>query len=488
MNEALDPVLQRLREDFDGAVGRLSTLLRIPSISTDPAYRAQTRAAAELLADDLTTIGFESTVHDTDGQPMVTAQHRGPDSDTAGHILYYGHYDVQPPDPLDLWDTPPFEPTIVQGPHGKRIVARGAVDDKGQLMTFIEAFRAWNHVHGALPVKVTILLEGEEESGSPSLDPFITANNDLLAADVALITDTAMWDIDTPAITSMLRGLVYVEVTLHGPSHDLHSGMYGGGVTNPANELARILGQLKDDRGVIQIPRFYDDVRELSDAQRDEWIKLGFDEAGFLAHAGLKTAVGEADRSTIERLWARPTCDINGLWSGYTGQGAKTIIPASASAKISCRLVADQDPRTVYDGLVAFLHERTPPDCRWEIESHGLSPAVRVPTDSSYLQATLAGLEAVFDRKPVLIGCGGSIPVADSFQRLLGLDPLLVGFGLDDDRIHSPNEKFELRCFEMGMRSHAAILNQLSAISRTEKAESFFPTARPAGYRPTTGG
>ncbi len=466
MSQALAPVLQRLRDDFDGAVERLSALLRIPSISTNPQYRPQTRAAAELLADDLATIGFESSVHDTLGQPMVTATCRGHDADAAGHILYYGHYDVQPPDPLELWDSPPFEPTIVDGPHGKRIVARGAVDDKGQLMTFVEAFRAWHHVHGSLPVNVTVLLEGEEESGSPSLDPFLAANTDRLSADAAVITDTAMWDIDTPAITSMLRGLVYVEATLHGPSHDLHSGMYGGAVVNPANELARVLGQLKDDRGVIRIPHFYDDVCEISDAEREQWMKLRFDEAGFLDHAGLKTAVGEADRSTLERIWSRPTCDINGLWSGYTGEGAKTIIPAHASAKISCRLVPDQDPARVYDGLVAFLHDRTPPDCRWEITSHGISPAVRVPTDSPHLEAALAGLESVFDRQAVLIGCGGSIPVADSFQRLLGMDSLLVGFGLDDDRIHSPNEKFELRCFEMGMRSQAAMLARFAGVPR----------------------
>ena len=469
MSDTLAPVLERLQAGFDDAVARLTELLRIPSISTDPAYRPQTRAAAEWLADDLAAIGFESKVHDTPGQPIVTATTPGPDHDSDGGdappILYYGHYDVQPPDPLDEWDTAPFEPTIVDGPHGKRIIARGAVDDKGQLMTFVEAFRAWFDVHGSLPVKATILLEGEEESGSPSLDPFLSANTDMLAADVAVITDTGMWDIDTPAITSMLRGLVYVEVTLHGPSHDLHSGMYGGVAVNPANELPRILGELRDDRGVIRIPGFYDDVRELTDTQREQWARLGFDEAAFLGHAGLKTPVGEHGRGPLERMWSRPTCDVNGLWGGYTGEGAKTIIPARVSAKISCRLVPDQDPQKVYDGLAAFLHERTPPDCRWEIQTHGLSPAVQVPTDSPFLAAALAGLESVYGRPAVLIGCGGSIPVAGSFQRLLGYDALLVGFGLDDDRIHSPNEKFELRCFEMGMRSQAVMLDKFASVA-----------------------
>ncbi len=464
MSARLEPVVRQLDADRDAALQRLCALLSIPSISTDPDYRAETRRAAVLLSDDLTSIGFETQVHDTDGHPMVTARHHGAGPE-APHILYYGHYDVQPPDPIELWDSPPFEPTVVDGPHGKRVVARGAVDDKGQLMTFVEAFRAWQHVHGTLPVRVTVLLEGEEESGSPSLDPFLERHRATLTADVAMITDTGMWDIDTPAVTYMLRGLVYLEATLHGPSHDLHSGMYGGAVVNPANELARILGELKDERGVIRVPHFYDDVRELSPAEAKQWASLPFDEAGFLASGGLRTPVGEAGRSTIERTWSRPTCDINGIWGGYTGKGAKTVIPAHASAKLSCRLVPDQDPVKIHENVVAFLEQRTPPDCRWEIRSHGMSPAVRVPTESPYLEAALRGLEETYGRRPVLMGCGGSIPVVGSFQRLLGFDSLLVGFGLDDDRVHSPNEKFELRCFEMGMRSQAAMLEQFASVT-----------------------
>lgn len=464
MTMPLAPVLERIDAQFDQAVDRLCALLRIPSVSTDPAHRSDTQRAARLLTDDLASIGFQAEVHDTPGQPMITAHWPGPASDAAPHILYYGHYDVQPPDPIDMWDSGPFEPTIADGPHGRRLIARGAVDDKGQLMTFIEAFRAWQAVHGELPVKVTVLLEGEEESGSPSLEPFLEANKEALAADVCMISDTGMWDIDTPAITYMLRGLVYVEVALHGPSHDLHSGMYGGAVINPANELTRILGELKDERGVVQIPKFYDDVLELSDAEADQWANLGFDEAAFLASAGLRTPVGEAGRTSIERIWSRPACDINGIWSGYTGQGAKTIIPARATAKLSFRLVPQQDPGKIYDGLVAFLNRRTPPDCRWEIKSHGGSRAVRVGTESPYLEAAMRGLESTFGRKPVLMGCGGSIPVVGSIQRILGFDSLLVGFGLEDDRVHSPNEKFELRCFEMGMKSQAAILSEFAAM------------------------
>ncbi len=455
--------------DFESAVERLCALLRVPSISTDKAYRAETRRAAQLLTDDLASLGFDARIHDTDLHPMVMAHHRGPESGSACHVLYYGHYDVQPPDPIELWDSGPFEPAIVDGPHGKRLVARGAVDDKGQLMTFIEAFRAWINVHGTLPVKVTVLLEGEEESGSPSLDPFLKSHANELAADVCLISDTGMWDIDTPAVTYTLRGLVYAEVTLSGPSHDLHSGMYGGAVVNPANELLGILSALKDDRGIVQIPGFYDDVRELAEAEASQWAALGFDEAAFLAGAGLKTPTGEAGRSTLARIWSRPTCDINGIWAGYTGDGAKTVIPAQASAKLSFRLVPDQDPSKVFEGLESFLTERTPPDCRWQITSHGASPAVRVPTDSAYLQAACCGLESVFDRTPVLIGCGGSIPVVGSIQRILGFDSLLVGFGLDDDRVHSPNEKFELKCFRMGMKSHAAILSELAHLQTTAR-------------------
>lgn len=471
MSSPLEPVLKRLDADFEPAVERLSALLKIPSVSTDPAFKGDVARAAQWLADDLASMGFQTNVHPTDHQPMVTAHHPGPPGSDVPHILYYGHYDVQPPDPVELWDSPPFEPTITEGPHGRRVVCRGAVDDKGQLMTFVEAFRAWLAVHGGLPVEVTVLLEGEEECGSPSLDPFLKAHREMLGADVCVITDTGMWDIDTPAITYMLRGLVYIDVTLRGPSHDLHSGMYGGSVVNPANALARVLGGLKDERGVVQIPHFYDDVREPGDRELAQWSQLGFDEAGFLAHAGLRTPVGEAGRTTLQRIWSRPTCDVNGLWSGYTGDGAKTIIPASASAKVSCRLVPDQDPVRVHENLLAYFKARTPPDCTWAFKSHGTNPAVRVPTESPYLEATVGALHDAFGRQPVLIGSGGSIPVVGSIQRVLGFDSLLVGFGLDDDRVHSPNEKFELRCFQMGMKSHAAMLHRFASMRQDQATE-----------------
>jgi acetylornithine deacetylase/succinyl-diaminopimelate desuccinylase-like protein len=465
MTMPLDPVLDHLQRDADPALERLFDLLRIQSISTDPAHREHVRAAAQWLADDLESMGFEASPRKTPGHPIVIGHHPGPGGDDVPHILYYGHYDVQPPDPIDKWETAPFEPALVTGEHGRRIVARGAVDDKGQLMTFLEAFRAWQAVHGTLPVKVTVLLEGEEETGSPSLDPFLVAHREELAADVCVVCDTGMWDIDTPAITYMLRGLMYAEVTLRGPSHDLHSGMFGGAVLNPINALARVLGELHDERGRVTIPGFYDDVRELTDAEAKQWASLGFDEPAFLEGAGLMTPNGEAGHSTLQRIWSRPTCDVNGIWGGYTGEGAKTVIPSHASAKLSCRLVADQDPQKILDGLEAFLEARRPADGRWEIRTHGLSPAIRVPTESPYLEAASRGLGDIYGRPPVLIGCGGSIPVVGSIQRILGFDSLLVGFSLDDDRIHSPNEKFEERCFRQGAKSHAAMMARFAALT-----------------------
>jgi acetylornithine deacetylase/succinyl-diaminopimelate desuccinylase-like protein len=457
------PVIKQLDADFDGAVNRLCDLLRIPSISTDPVYNPQTRAAGQWCADQLKDIGFEASLRDTPGHPMVIAHHPGPNGQDARstdvpHILYYGHYDVQPPDPLELWESPPFEPAIVKGPNGKRVVARGAVDDKGQVMTFIEAFRAWMKVHGTMPVKVSVILEGEEESGSPSLDPFLKQNKDELMADVCVVSDTGMWNINTPAVTYMLRGLVYIEATLHGPSHDLHSGMYGGTLVNPINALCDVISQLHDKDRRVQVPGFYDDVEELGEQEAKIWKNLGFDEKQFLGGAGVKTPYGEKGRSTLERMWSRPTCDVNGIFGGYTGKGAKTVIGAHATAKISCRLVPSQDPKKVYDGLVKFLNDRTPPDCKWDIHQHGCSPAIRVPTESQWLEAAMKALKDTFNKPPVLLGCGGSIPLVGSIQKILGFDSLLVGFGLEDDRVHSPNEKFELKCFEMGMKSHAAML------------------------------
>jgi acetylornithine deacetylase/succinyl-diaminopimelate desuccinylase-like protein len=461
----LEPVLAHLESDKAGALQRWQELLRFPSIGTDPAYARAMRDAAEWLARYLAEIGCHAEVRDTQGQPMVVAHQDGP-GNGGPHVLYYGHYDVQPPEPLELWQTPPFEPTLKDGPHGRRMVARGAVDDKGQLMTWLEALRAWHAVYGELPVALSVFIEGEEESGSPSLEPFLAAHREELGrADVCVISDTIMWNVDVPAICTMLRGLLYVDLTLAGPSHDLHSGLYGGTVLNPLNALTRILGGLHDANGRVRIPGFYDDVREPEGAERRRWAELGFDEAGFLASVGLRTPAGEAGRSALERMWSRPTCDLNGIWGGYTGEGTKTVIPARAHAKLSCRLVPEQDPQKVLAGLRRFLDERAAPDARIEITTHGLTSAMRVSTDSPYLHAARRALAATFGREPALIGMGGSIPAVEAMKRLLGIDSLLIGFGLEDDRVHSPNEKFELVCFERGVRSHARLLAELGGLA-----------------------
>jgi acetylornithine deacetylase/succinyl-diaminopimelate desuccinylase-like protein len=464
MSDPLKPVLERIEKDFDGAVERLQAFLRIPSISTDPEYKSEVRRCAEHITNDLQSIGLEAVMHDTIGHPMVVAtdDSAGPD---APRVLYYGHYDVQPVEPLDEWTVPPFDGAVLEGSRGKRFVARGAADDKGQLMTFVEAIRAWKQVHGSLPVRVVILLEGEEESGSESLVPFLNEHKEALQADTCIVCDTGMWDEDTPAITSRLRGLVYIEATLHGPSHDLHSGSYGGAVVNPANALAKIIGQLHDDDGRIQIDGFYDDVAEVSVEQVEQWNSLGDADALTLESSGAKATFGEKGYSTLERLWSRPTCDVNGLFAGYTGEGAKTVIGAKATAKISCRLVAHQKPEQIEKALFAFLEARTPEGCHWDLKSFGTAPAIAVPTESPWLSAASDALTSVFPKPAVLIGTGGSIPVVGEFQEILGVDTVMVGFSLDDDLIHAPNEKFEVSCYRRGILSQAAILEAYANIS-----------------------
>jgi len=459
----VEPVLAAVERDFAAAVARLVELLRIPSVGTDPAYAEDTKRAAIWLVDRLRAIGFEASLRPTAGMPMVVAHDREPPAGAA-HLLYYGHYDVQPPDPLGEWQSPPFEPTIVEGPHGPRLVARGAVDDKGQLMTWLEALAAWKAVHGRLPVRVSILIEGEEESASENLEPFLLANAEELRADVCVISDTGMLGIDEPAITTMLRGIAYFELRLTGPSRDLHSGMFGGAVPNPIHTLCRVLAALHEEDGRIALPGFYDRVVELDPAIRDQWRRIPFDEKGFLETAGLARSVGEAGRTVLERLWARPCCDVNGIWGGYTGEGSKTVIPARAAAKLSFRLVPDQDPHEVGEQLRAFLSARIPADVGWELVPMGMGRPIRVPTDSPFLAAARRALARVFGKEPALIGCGGSIPVAATIHRRLGMDSLLLGFGLDDDRVHSPNEKFELACYRKGILAHAAFLAEAAKL------------------------
>lgn len=456
---SIDAVLDRIDATFDDSIERLREILRIPSVSTDPAHDADVQAAADWFVDAFRELGFESEAVKTTGHPVVLASCPAPEGRPT--ILYYGHYDVQPEDPLDEWRTPPFEPTIEDrtGLDDGRVVARGAVDDKGQVMTFVEAFRAWRDEVGGPPVGVVVMLEGEEESGSPSLDGFLSTNAARLAADVCVVSDTGMWNADTPAITTMLRGMVYTEVEISGPTHDLHSGMYGGAVANPANTLARIVAAMHDDDGRVTLPGFYDGVTDPPAEVLERWRSLDFDEAGFLGSAGVSSATGgESGRTILERTWSRPTLDANGIVGGYTGEGAKTIIPATCRVKISCRLVPGQDPARIEASLRAFVESRLPEGFTAAFTSHGANPAIVVPADSPWLAAATAGLARVYDNAAAVIGTGGSIPAVGEISELLGIDALLVGFGLDDDRVHSPNEKFDLRCYRGGIRSHASML------------------------------
>ena len=462
----LDQVLSHIDGHLDAAVERLFALLRIPSISTDPAYKKECIKAAEHLKTDLATLGFEATVRPTKGHPVVIGRaetgrkHGGQHP----HLLFYGHYDVQPVDPLDLWKSPPFEPKLAElEPGRKAILARGACDDKGQVMTFVEACRAWKQVTGSLPVDLTLLVEGEEECGSVNLPAFVEQNKAELMADAALVCDTGMWDRATPAITSALRGLVYEEVKIIAADRDLHSGIFGGGAANPINVLTKILGGLRDEEGRITLPRFYEGVHELPPQLKADWLALDLTPASFLGQVGLSVPIGEKGRALIEMVQSRPTCDINGIWGGYEGEGSKTVIPSHASAKVSFRLVGDQDPKKISAAFEAYVRERLPADCKAEFVHHANSRAISLPIDSPLLVKAREALAAEWGKPPVTIGSGGSVPIVGDFKRMLGLDSLLVGFGLDDDRVHSPNEKYDLSSFHHGMRSWARILGALAA-------------------------
>ena len=454
----LADVLDHIDRNLNASLDRLFELLRIESISTDPAYAGACQKAAAWLVADLEGLGFSASARDTSGHPIVVAHQDGP----GPHLLFYGHYDVQPVDPLSLWDAPPFEPRIIDRPEGKVIAARGAADDKGQLLTFLEAARAWKAVTGSLPARVSVLLEGEEESGSPSLAPFLEANRDELVADLALVCDTGMWDRGHPAITVTLRGLVGEEVIVTCASRDLHSGMYGGPARNPIHVLTTVLASLRDADGRITLPGFYDGVAELPDDVKQQWEGLGFDAVGFLGDVGLSIPAGETGRSVMEQIWARPTCEVNGIVGGYTGAGFKTVIPSQASAKVSFRLVGDQDPQKIVASFRKFVSERIPADCKVEFLDHGRSPALRLPLDGAYLPKARQALAEEWGQDPAISGGGGSIPVVGEFKRILGVDSLMVGFGLDDDRVHSPNEKYDLASFHGGIRSWARILAALA--------------------------
>jgi len=464
MTNKLNSVLESLDKNHKNALNRLIEVLKIPSISTDPAHDEDCVRAAQWCAATLQDIGFTASLRPTEGKPMVVGHYQC-GAEKSPHVLFYGHYDVQPPDPLDEWEAPPFEPCLKDdGANGQVIMARGASDDKGQFMTFLEACRAWKSATGDLPVSITVLIEGEEESGSPSLAPFLDANKDELAKDIALVCDTGQWDATTPAITTMLRGMCSSEVIITGPSRDLHSGMYGGVARNPIRVLTNILGALHDENGVVQIDGFYDDVLPLSADQREQWGALPFEASDFLGSVGLTTPAGERNFTAIEQVWSRPSAEINGINGGYTGPGTKTVIPSKASAKLTFRLVPGQDPQKIVAGFKAFVKNRLPDDCSVEFLGERGSPAVGFDiSDPIYQKAALA-LEEEWGQLAVFMGCGGSIPIVESFKTKLGMDVLLIGFATDDDRIHSPNEKYNLISFQKGARSWARVLEKLAML------------------------
>jgi acetylornithine deacetylase/succinyl-diaminopimelate desuccinylase-like protein len=440
--------------------------LSIQSVSTDPAYATHCKTAAEHVAADLRTLSFETSVRPTGGHPVVIGK-SGNGSNGGGkapRVLFYGHYDVQPVDPLDLWQTPPFEPRVETLDGGRKIiVARGACDDKGQAMTFIEACRAFKAVTGKLPLNITTMIEGEEECGSRNLFKFVHDNAAEFKLDLALVCDTAMWDKQTPAVTTSLRGLVYEDVKITCADRDLHSGVFGGAAQNPLRLLARILGALWDDNGRVTIPGFYDGVKELPADIKADLKALDLTPEKFLGPIGLKTSSGEKDRMLIEQITTRPTAEINGIIGGYTGEGAKTVIPGEASAKVSFRLVGTQDPEKIRDGFRAFVKARLPADCKVEFGNFGLAPPLQLSYDNPALNKARTVLAEEWGHKAVTVGAGGSIPIVADFKSVLGMDSLLVGFALDDDRVHSPNEKFDLTCFHKGIRSWARILAALAA-------------------------
>ncbi|MGD9126947.1 MAG: dipeptidase [Planctomycetia bacterium] len=454
----MQKTLEYLQANRDRYEEELFQWLRIPSISADSAYRGDCHKAAEWLAGELNRIGLKAELIETDGNPLVYAENEPVEGRTT--VLIYGHYDVQPVDPVDLWETGPFEPTIRDG----KLYARGSSDDKGQVMTHVKSVEAMLAAEGSLPVNVKFLIEGEEEIGSPSLGKYAQTpeGTKRLACDCIVVSDTNQLGPGKPAITCGLRGIQAVELFLEGPNKDLHSGSFGGSVMNPGNALCKIISALVDDEGRIQIPGFYDDVVELTDAEREQLASLPFDEEAYREQLGVDELFGEKDRTTLERRWTRPTLDINGLTCGYQGEGSKTIVPAKASAKISCRLVPNQDPEKIKEQIQKRVAEVCPPGVRCTVvDCHGAS-GMLVPLDSPYMAAAIGAIKDGFGIEPVMVREGGSIPIVALLSKVLESDALLLGWGQSDDAIHSPNERFTLDDYHLGIKTSACFWNQLS--------------------------
>jgi acetylornithine deacetylase/succinyl-diaminopimelate desuccinylase-like protein len=456
----MQAVIDYLRQNQQRALDQLCEYVRFPSISAQPQHREDLRACAVWVTEHCRSIGLQASLCPTAGNPIVVA--KTPRAKAAGrrrpHFVVYGHYDVQPPEPLDLWGSPPFEPRIARG----AIFARGASDNKGQNFAHLKAVEAYLKTQTPLPCDITFILEGEEEVGSRSLATFLRENRKELACDAVVISDTGMPTPRHPALTYALRGITSFQVTLHGPGRDLHSGIFGGTVDNPAMALCQLLGKLRDAKGRVAIPGFYDGVQSLSAYERKEFARVPFNARDYQRLVGVPKLFGEAGFTPLEQRSARPTLEINGLTSGYQGQGSKTIVPAWARAKITARLVPNQDPEHVTNCVCRHLKKLCPPTVRLEIEAgHGAEPYIVSPTGPQ-AKAALRALKLAFGCEPVLIREGGSIPIVNSFKKILRADALLLGLALPDDNAHSPNEKFDLACFAKGQAMSAYLWQELS--------------------------
>jgi acetylornithine deacetylase/succinyl-diaminopimelate desuccinylase-like protein len=455
VKQAIDWAQARREEHLE----QLKQLLAIPSVSTQPEHEHDLVRTANYLADHMQSIGLHGvSVHPTDLHPIVYG-HWIKDAN-APTVLIYGHYDVQPPDPLELWHTPPFTPTV----RGDNIYARGAADDKGQLFAHLKAFEAFMQTTGEPPVNVKFLIEGEEEVGSPNLAGFVADNRDRLAADISLISDSHIPAPDQPALVYGLRGICYMEINVQGPDHDLHSGSFGGAVHNPAEVLCQIVGALKDERGRITIPGFYDRVAPLSDEERAELNRAPFSKDRFRSEAGITKTWGEVGYTVLEQIGVRPTLDVNGLVGGYTGEGAKTIVPARAQAKVSMRLVADQDPEEIRRLFTAYVESLAPDTVQLTMHNWSLAKPALIDRSIPEMQAAVRAYARAFGAKPVFMREGGSIPVVTLLKEELGLDTILMGFGLPDDNIHSPNEKLYLPNFYRGIEAAIYFLSEYAQV------------------------
>lgn len=458
----MDDSIKYVEDNKDRFLEELKEFLRIPSISTNPENKEDVKHCAEFVKSKMESAGLENVkIYETKGHPVVYGDwlHAGEDAMT---ILVYGHYDVQPVDPLDLWTDPPFEPVV----KGDKIYARGATDDKGQLYIHIKSVEAFLKTTGKIPVNVKVIAEGEEEIGSEHLDGFLEENKDMLKCDYVVVSDTSMHSEEQPSICYGLRGLCYMEINLTGPNRDLHSGSFGGAVDNPINALAHIISKLKDDKGKIQIPGFYDDVRELTEQEREEFKKIPFDEEAYKKDLGVEELFGEEGYLTVERDSARPTLDANGIWGGFQGEGAKTVLPSKAGAKISMRLVPDQDPLKIEKQFTDYVTSITPKTMKLEIKSmHHAKPAI-TPIDTDAMKAAVKALKKAYGKEPIFMREGGSIPVVETFQTLLGVSTILLGFGLPTENTHSPNENFDLRNFYKGIKSVCYYYDELSKLNK----------------------